>query len=378
MTDLIAALREDPPGRALLDLRSHSLDLDKIVLAGLHERLANDEVASDYAGTLSELHQISDIYDNIEKYRQYLFSIFRTAEFQRSYQHLGRIIIDRWFDKDALLQVTPTARIQPANGGRSVSFHTDGWYGHGQQVTSFWVPLVDVAGSNSLHMATDLGASQRVIDQIESQRLDLAAVNDLASAICEPVTAGPGDVLAFASSMLHGTVENQTAVTRVSFDFRIAAHERSIGTKPRANYRSLDQLDDSSNEAEIELGSAPPRRAMMYSGICRAVTAKAQLVFLHEYAKLNSIEIGGSESEIVTMAHAPVLRHYLRPQNGGHDSVLAFSIDLLPEDQTARAEILQMAVENDIELIFGAEDISVRSADDIVAVEALIASIREV
>ena len=29
-------------------------------------------------------------------------------------------------------------------GGKSVSFHTDKWYGHGDTVSSFWLPLTPV------------------------------------------------------------------------------------------------------------------------------------------------------------------------------------------------------------------------------------------
>jgi sporadic carbohydrate cluster protein (TIGR04323 family) len=164
----------------------------------------------------------------------------------------------------------------------------------------------------------------------------------------------------------------------VSFDFRIAANDLSLGTKPLANYRRRNELDgdrqpaaETSAQAEV---SQELRTALMYSGICRSVTAKAQLVFLNAYAALNDIEIAGSESEIVTMSHAPVLRHYLRNATSQFTTVLAFSVDLLPAHPEERREILELAANNEIELIFAAEDINVRTIDDLAAVEALIST----
>ena len=99
---------------------------------------------------LETLHRIDHLRENIELYRQVLFDLFRTDQFQLLYQSLARKISKlHWDPASALAQRTPTARIQPALGGESVSFHTDGWYGHGEQVASYWVPLTNVHDSNS-------------------------------------------------------------------------------------------------------------------------------------------------------------------------------------------------------------------------------------
>jgi len=354
-------LSTPPAGWAVLDRTSHVEQLVEVVSSGLIARLPFTRSLN-----LSDLHLIADLADRVEFYRQHLFDIFRTDAFQHAYQDLGRSIIAEHFDDRALLQVTPTARIQPAHGGTSVSFHTDGWYGHGSDVTSFWVPLVAVGGTNSLQMATDNDRSVATLRQVESERLDLPAINDAAAKICEPLDLTVGQIAAFASSMLHGTVVNDTPRTRVSFDFRIAAHEGALGTKPRANYRSLHEL----TAGESHQDASPVRRAIMYSGICRSITAKAQLVFLNEYARINNIDIAGSESEIVTMDYAPVLRNYCRADTG-YSTVLAFSVDLLPDAEADRLDILRRAVDSGVELIFAAEDLSVRTEADIHAVETL-------
>jgi hypothetical protein len=69
-----------------------------------------------------------------------------------------------------------------------------------------------------------------------------------------------------------------------------------IGNKPASNYYAYHQMD---GEDEAVAASETRRActALMYSGTCRGISAKSQLVFLNEYAKINNINIMGSESQ---------------------------------------------------------------------------------
>lgn len=320
--------------------------------------------------SVQDLHLAPGVSDNIEAFRQMMFTWFRTDAFQQLYRPLAAALIDEWFDGDALVQRTPTARIQLGKGGRSVSFHTDAWYGHGTDVTSVWVPLVEVRGTNSLHMAPDSETSKALLEGIEQDELDLHEINDRAVAICQPIEMVPGQALMFASHMLHGTVENQSTTTRVSFDFRIAADESALGTKPRDNYITRAECESTGDDrvGEFEAPSAP-RRALMYSALLPSVSAKSQLIFLAEWARINNVDIVGSESEIVTMSHSPVLRSYVKPGALEHDSVILFNSQLLPSDRSHRQSIYDAALHSGIDLLFAAEGLALTSAADIEAIE---------
>lgn len=318
---------------------------------------------------LSEIHGIPDIGLQIEEYRQHLFKLFRTPHFQKVYRSFGKWLIDAYFSPDAVIQKTPTVRIH-LTGGKSVSFHSDAWYGHGQNVNSFWLPLTRVWGSNSLQMARSSQESRAFLRQIGLKRLDLDAINTQSEQLCEAVDAGFGDLIVFNGDVIHGTVENRTGFSRVSFDFRIAHSASDLGNKPLTNFYSYTQLLQAPMP---ESGVAPRRRrALMYSSTCRAVSAKSQLVFLSEFARINSIDVVGSESEIVVFDYAPVLHKYARLSDAGLDCILLFSVDALPRDRKLRERIYDDSLKSGVHLIFGSEDITLARREDIREVERLI------
>lgn len=324
---------------------------------------------------LGSMHAISGIEGRLETYRQLLFSQFRTAEFQRVYRAFGAMLIDDHFTPEAIIQKTPTVRIH-LDGGKSVSFHSDAWYGHGTKVCSFWLPLTPVSDSNSLYMARSLDESREFLGGIAAAQLDLDEINELATALCDPVTADFGDLIVFNADMVHGTVKNSTGRTRVSFDFRIAESVEHIGTKPANNFFTREELDQPI-ESESSPSSAEPkerRSAYMYSGICRGVSAKSQLVFLNEYARIQGIDIIGSESEIVTFDYCPVLQKYTRTPPEAMTALLLFSVDLLPSDAAIRKRLYQNAIANGIDLIFCAEDFAIVDESTIEQAERLLSA----
>ncbi|TWT34015.1 putative glycosyl transferase [Posidoniimonas corsicana] len=321
---------------------------------------------------LRQVHKVDGIAQHLEAHRQHLFTLFRTPAFQRLYREFGKQLIDDHFTTEAVIQKTPTVRIQLA-GGNSVSFHSDAWYGHGSRVCSFWLPLTTVSGANSLQMARDIDESRQFLSQIAEEQMDLDEINDKAAALCDPVEAAFGDLIVFNGDMVHGTVHNATPTSRVSFDFRIAESVTDIGMKPAANFYTYEQLSTPvSDHACGEIARRPRRRSLMYSGACRGVSAKSQLVFLNEYARINDIDIVGSESEIVVFDYAPVLQKYAKNPPSGIDSVLLFSVDLLPADPDIRRRIYENAIASKVALLFGAEDVCLSDECDIAKVETLV------
>ena len=109
-------------GQHRLSYSTSKYDFESLVLDAL---LVSNETEI----PLQQVHQLDGIVNNVEKYRQILFSLFRTQEFQLPYKKLGAHLIDTYFNESALIQKTPTVRIQ-LPGADSTSYHSDGWYGH--------------------------------------------------------------------------------------------------------------------------------------------------------------------------------------------------------------------------------------------------------
>jgi hypothetical protein len=72
------------------------------------------------------------------------------------------------------------------------------------------------------------------------------------------------------------------------------------------------------------------------------------------------------------MSHASVLLSYLTYVDETFDSVLAFGVDLLPDDREARQRIYELSLANEIPVIFAAEDIELRSRADLALIERLV------
>lgn len=107
-------------------------------------------------------------------------------------------------------QTVPTFRVQYPQNMAVGEMHRDVEYGHLPTELTVWVPLTDVAESQSV--------------VIEGQ----------------PHPMRFGDVLLFdAANCLHGNVVSMEAFTRVSFDFRVVLKSRYVPSEARSVNRGL-------------------------------------------------------------------------------------------------------------------------------------------
>ena len=305
--------------------------------------------------TLEQIHTAPGIFANQERYRQFCFSLFRTEDFQTLFRSFGKYLIEEYFDCSGLIQKTPTVRIQ-LPGAQSTSFHSDGWYGHGETVKSFWLPLTRVGDGNTLYMAKDADESKHCLDRILSGKMTLERINQEAMEICEPFTGEFGELLSFSSEMIHGAKQNVWDQSRVSFDFRIAPVESDIGTKPKSNYFSYqDLVNEEVDNAGVSETTDRKQRAITYSNLCGGKSAKAQLMLCVAYAEASGIDIIGNESEIVTLPYMPVMREYLSSRIREIDMVVVFGLEIFLGNSSLAKEILGCADEAGKSIVFCAE-----------------------
>lgn len=104
---------------------------------------------------------------------------------------------------DLVYQTVPTFRVHLPGGLAVGEFHKDSDYAHSRREINFWLPFTHAFGSNSIW--------------IESQE-DLGDYR--------PASVPKGQVFVFPGGVLkHGNHQNETGVTRVSFDFRVIPRE---------------------------------------------------------------------------------------------------------------------------------------------------------
>lgn len=334
-------------------------NFNALLLNGLRE-FACDKFGEDF-DNLESLHLNKSARINIEPYRQECFNIFRSDTFQATYKMFGCFIIDEFFTDSALIQKTPTVRIQ-IPGEPGASYHSDAWFGHGSSVTSFWVPLTKVGPGNTLYMADDSASSQGAMKKIIDGQLNLKEINDVGSSICQPITGQPGDIIAFKSDMIHGTNIATTNYTRLSFDFRVAADPLDLGIKPRSNYFSRSELSSKKSSSALQTSS---RIGLFYTNKCKGKSAKAQLAVTNDFAVSNDIKIIGGDSEILPLSYLPVLQHYITSKDLNINCILVFGLDIFGSDTSLAKNILNMSAEYNRELIFCAEAVSYKNGQNI-------------
>jgi len=126
----------------------------------------------------------------------------------------------RYFVAEPEIRCPPCFRVHPPGWDSISPFHKDSEYGLSPEAINVWIPMTPVWDTNSLWIGTYGGGR-----------------NDL-----RPVCLRYGEALLFdAVNLLHGSKENQTDSTRVSFDFRCHGRLR-VGTQPGGPPPAGDRL----------------------------------------------------------------------------------------------------------------------------------------
>ena len=308
--------------------------------------------ASNGIKDLGKLHhfvsqnQIDDIFSK-------MYNLFRTDQFQEQYDLLCGELISEMFDGNARYQSIPSARIQLPNA-QSVNFHTDQFYGHGSEIRNFWLPLTKVSGENSMYVVDD-NDSVGLIESMRNNEASIVAMNQMCIDKSKPLSMLYGDLFCFHSSMLHGTVVNQTDSTRVSFDFRMVLGGSDIGLKDQSFFivpgtrNALSQQ----NEEKESAGCYFSRE-----GIEELVPSqKYQQIICLQYCQDNGLAPTILETELSGFDHLPSLWNLINGTwKGKFDHLVIYSRHNLLKDVEQSNNVLRELKKQNITTHFVFED----------------------
>lgn len=145
-------------------------------------------------------------YKDSLKLREWIAMQADKARFYDFYQLFMRHVICPHFDYSITYAQRPRFRVHLAGGPGVSDWHRDTDITARYDQITAWVPAVDCAASNSLWIESDYGEGD-----------------------FRPVTVKYGEVLLFDGALVHGSVANETDITRVSFDVRFAPKNRGDG-----------------------------------------------------------------------------------------------------------------------------------------------------
>ncbi|HEY1604525.1 MAG TPA: StrG-like protein [Allosphingosinicella sp.] len=127
----------------------------------------------------------------------------REAVMERSMPVLKSLIYDRISDFVGTIRSHQTAAMMRVNfhGSRSIlRFHSDQEYGQTPDTVNVWLPVTSVHGSNSMYVESAPGLSDFAPLELEYGQI----------------------FLFYGTEMLHGTLDNMSGGTRISYDFRFS------------------------------------------------------------------------------------------------------------------------------------------------------------
>jgi len=156
-----------------------------------------------HVADLSRLHEkhgtAGATYDDNMALRELLNTMDEKNEFHPVYEAFMREVINVPLFYGYVKLVPPVFRVQMAHSNSVSAWHRDvDVTGYGRMITA-WIPFVDTSGSNTIWVETEYGKQDYT-----------------------PVPVRYGEILLFDSAWLwHGSVSNDTEMTRVSMDARM-------------------------------------------------------------------------------------------------------------------------------------------------------------
>lgn len=171
------------------DFRS---DIEKILgpdLEGIHRVLGDIPLRVRETDQYTEAHR--QFYDHFDD------------KVATTYRNFIRRVVEPLVGGPVVYQRVPTFRVHLL-GNRAVGeYHRDRDYNHNPEAITFWLPVTDAYGNNSVHIVMD--GKKR------------------------PMHVPYGHVLIFDSvNMVHGNEINTTLNSRVSMDFRVVPEDRFV------------------------------------------------------------------------------------------------------------------------------------------------------
>lgn len=313
----------------------------------------------------------SEIFDLLE----YCADVCRSQEFQ----HLATQYYKSLFghlEQEWMIQRVFNVRINTPDCeslGKLVQFHTDGWTGNGDGITTVWTPITESYDSNSLWVL-DNEKSLMLSEQIILNKWDYDRIQEEAVLLSEPLTLSPGECYAFSSKTIHGCIKNVTGKSRWSMDGRILVKGKNYHRKtPGGYFRDPDNFD---GQREIPINSNWAIYAGWSSKFSYNLPALMQRQYILSYAKkidINIVSNGIYENE--GFDWFPSLKKSFEMKS--LDGIFMLSILCLPDNANLRHEILKHALNKNKQIYFVNEEFLFKNQIDLEYIDKIFGYVSE-
>lgn len=242
---------------------------------------------------------------------------------------------------------------------RRLAFHQGIFVGNGRGCRTIWTPFTRAEKTNTMWIM-NLEDSRRITRQVLEEKWDLEKFEDECVKCSWPVTLDPGHSHLFFQEHLHGNVENKENYTRVSMDMRILIEGEEWGRRLPGGFMRLP------GDYEVaETMDYSGRHFITYAGwnslFSKNIPLPMQRAVIETYCNKNKIAYTSYEFENEHLDWQPSLEHYIKERP---DGIVLCSMYSLTDDQNRRDELLQLALDYNVELHFANELCSLKTKLD--------------
>ena len=325
--------------------------------------------------TLETVHKVLQPTEVVELGR-HLQDTCGSSEFiDRVDSYYSDYVPDLLNGEDWMLQRFFTIRMvipNQAKEGRLLAFHQGIWVGNGLGLRTIWTPFTECYGNNSMQIM-GWEESDDLTKRCYDEQMSYDELQGECAKHCWPVTLKPGQAHLFQQHHIHGNFNNDTDITRWSMDGRVLPKDGHYHRKlPGGYFRFIGEKDD---VRVVRTDKKWISYAGWNSKFSSPIPLPLQRNVINQYCDKHGIKINDYQFENEYVDWLPGLEKFITGY--GIDAIVCCSIYCLPDDPFRRRQLLQLALDHNVELHFANELCSLRSEEDLNHIQRVFTFINE-
>ena len=315
--------------------------------------LAESFLAKKTNNKVKKLNDITQKYNKNEVriIEKLFYDFFQTEKFSHVYNDFIRNCIAPHFDENLVYQVIPSVRVAFPKS-KSVNFHNDCWYGHGESIKNIWVPLMNVRETQSLAFLSEVD-NETSLSYFHKSEPSLIEIQSHCEKFMKFAECDYGQFLLFPTKALHGTVENNSDYVRISFDFRICT-DGHYGSKNQSFFKKIN--DPKKNNKQINYQSTKDKNLPVIGYLNQlplsnefSINQTIQQETIASFCLAKNFDLILLETELMGFSKPLNLEDILWGNRKGlTNDIVVFSDKLLFLDNNSYYDIIKRAILNNI------------------------------
>jgi len=227
--------------------------------------------------------------------------------------------------------------------GRRLHFHQGIFYNNGRGQGTIWMPLTKCYDTNSMWIV-DYNNSKNITKNAVRSKISQKSFEKTIIEKAFPVTLDPGQAHLFHQEHIHGNLNNETDITRMSIDWHILVENEEYGGRYPGGFfrlpRDYKQEKVKTTNATIYLSNN--------SSFDKHIPLHIQRKYIVDYCKENNIDYSGYTFENEHLEHLPIFEDLIKEKQ----NIIMLSIYSLPDNKDLRNRYLEIALDNNIKIVF--------------------------